>query len=244
MLKVRTLIIVALVSYLLSLLVTVPASLIWRQLESRIQIQGLEISSVQGQLWQGSAVVNWRQQNAQVNWSLNGWPLLIGRLAGDVNIKAAGLDVASDLSVGLSEFQLESVSGYIDEVWINPELRRNRVAVSGRLWLEQLIVTGEWQTLITQAEGELRWTGGEVSYPVGRAIHSPDIAPLSARVSSNEKGIQLVVSDADQTQVLSGLLDTQGWGTLTVYKHLLALAGEPWPEGGRDIVLDLKQKVF
>lgn len=244
MLKVRTLIIITLVSYIVTLLVTVPVNLIWRQVAPSVQIPGLEVSSVQGQIWQGSALVSWRQQSANISWTLNGWTLLIGQVSGTVQVKGLGLDVQTHASAGLFGYQLEPISGYVDDRWVNPELTRNRVSVSGRLWLDGLAVKGEWQKLLTLAEGELRWTGGQVSYPVGRSVHQPNIAPLSARVATDEKGIQVLVDGPDQTRILSGLLDTEGWGTLTVYKQLLALAGEPWPEGGRDVVLDLKQKVF
>lgn len=244
MLKFRYLLLVVLASYLITLVLTIPANLVWSQVSPMVRIPGLSVSSVQGQIWKGRANVNWRQQEAQLHWDIKGWYLLLGSLNGDIKVEGMGVAIDSRFDVNFSGFELQALNGYLDDQWINPELTQNRVSFNGRIWMEDLIFQGRWDRLLTDAQGQVRWTGGPVSYPVGRDVHRPEIVPLTASLQTSEQGVQLLVQDPDKNRVVTGLLDHEGWGSLQVYKQLLVLAGEPWPESGRDLILDLKQKVF
>lgn len=90
----------------------------------------------------------------------------------------------------------------------------------------------------------MRWTGGVVSYPVGTTTHSPNIVPLIAKFTTVEDKVLLSVNDPDEIPVITGEVTNEGWATVNMHQHLMKVANEPWPESGRDIVFDVKQKIF
>ena len=244
MLKTRYLVLITLLSFIVSLAATVPVSLIWKYVEPYVAIPGVKIAEPQGTLWQGQTQVTWQRETAQASWSISPWSLFLARLSSDIQVSGSGFDVTANAQLGPGGYSLTHVNGYVDDTLINPRLRAFKATLSGRFWLDELAAQGEWEKILTSASGEVRWTGGNVSYPVGRETRNPKIVQLVARLSTVDNVVRLSVEDPDNVPVVSGQVAEDGWATLNVHQHLMKVANERWPDNDRDIVFDMKQKIF
>lgn len=152
----------ALFTYLLSLIITVPASLVTGLItDERVNIQG-----VSGTLWNGKAytiTINNAIQLNNTQWSVNAWKLLTGKIA-----------IATETTYQDNNISAELGSSFLGRYFINnlqASLPARDIAQLADIPLAQLaglmtfnITHAQWkQGELPQATGEITWKNATVT---------------------------------------------------------------------------------
>jgi hypothetical protein len=157
----------------------------------------------------------------------------IGHLSGAV---FGGLNEQSAL-IHSAQIYLKSVS---------PHLTRQKVSLDGELNLKNVLLVLR-NKKIADSIGALHWTGGNISYPAGREVHTRDLPAFRGNVKWLEPNVFLGIRDENASfDVISVLLEQSGWLKLSTTKRVLDLAQEPWPSSSREdqVVFSMRQKLF
>ena len=244
MLKARIWIPLFIVFYFLFALVNMPVGFIWKYVSPYIHVANIKVDNLGGTLWQGSGNISFRRDMATVKWDISPASLFLGKVAGDITITNPVANVTSQFSTGLSGFKVSHLNGYVEDMLVNPYLSSYKVKVSGRLWIEDVSLTGNYSGSVEDIAVTANWTGGEVSYPVGRDIHTRQIPAMDIVATPVADKTTFSVKDKESKPIISGELLADGWMTVNLHKHMIEVADEAWPTGNQDIIFSSKQKVF
>ena len=121
--------------------------------------------------------------------------------------------------------------------------RSGGAVIEGDVTIDHLELS--WQDgRLTGADGLGRWAGGRVAWPMGNSVGQADFPPMRATLDSTSDGVALVVAEqsgggpAAEAEIRwNGMMD------LRVYKRMVDLAGQPWPDFASpdDVVFRVRQ---
>lgn len=205
--KTRTLILAGTVSFLLTSLTQLPASLVLSKLPADLPVQ---LQGINGTLWQGGAA-SLSSQGVQINnlqWELRLSPLLKGHLATDLrgNLAQGGqFDGTCNINLGgtlhcaplnLSNVPAQALAPYLQSLMIPP--------LSGTFQANLNDLEWDQQTL-PQLSGHGEWQGAGVQMMPQR------FGNYSAIISSGENNAQQIslASAPDAAFTLSGTVTLQ-----------------------------------
>ncbi len=234
-------------------LITFPASLAWQLVEKHIQLpKNLQINTVSGKVWDGNVLGEvvvpemGIRRKVLLDWRLSLRRLFLGKVSILVHTRTAGVEMVSFVTQGISGSEVTIESATIDLAKFNDIAQRQRVTLSGEVTVEALGIQLESQK-IAGASGRLRWSGGEIAYPVGSEQHAPILPPFAGQLTSADGNLAVGIRD-DQAafDVISVSVNAQGWMQTAVKKRLVDLAGEPWRESVPETqtVFSIKRKLF
>lgn len=196
--KKRVYIITAVVSYLVLLIVTIPAN----TASSFINDNGpVKILGASGTLWQGrafSVLVNNSIQLQATEWSFNAWKLLIGQIAIDVETQYLNNTISAE--VGTSYLGRYFING------LNATIPAEHLAQLAEIPLAQL--SGSISMNIEHAQwkqGELPVASGEINWKEA-TVTVADTAALG--------NVSIILSESDK-QLLTAEIKNQG-GDITI----------------------------
>ncbi len=244
MARLRNLIIVGIVFYLVFLVSMAPVSLIAKTAFKDGAVPGLTINSVQGSIWNGQGSLLYQNNSFNVEWTLSPWAVFLAKAAGETTITTNGAEVSGLFSVSPIGFSLETLNGYLDDQFVNRFTIPFRTTLTGRIWLDDLSASGSWSRLLNEIEGGARWTGGTVGYPMGNRTQKAVLPQMTASFKTEQNVPSVSVSDQTEKLLLTGSIAEDGWGALNIHRQLVELAGQPLPKGQRDVVFEIKEKVF
>ena len=244
----KSLIAVCIIVYMLCLIALVPLNVVYRFVApSNLPV---EVLSVSGTVWQGGAVIKHNLTGqVQSQWSLDALSLLTGQVRAQVSVRSQQFELESEANYnGLNQtIDLQQTSGFVSATLINQLIAQSKTQISGDLELNKLdiqynLMTGE----SGQANGQLVWAGGQVSYPKGRKQGSANLPMLVARLSSENQELSANVTTADGLQVANANLKKDGWANLAVRKAMIDLVGEKWPNkvSADAIVFEVSERIF
>lgn len=245
--KVILLLVPGLLVYVLALLALLLASFVWQQLRPQIQLPpGVSVTQVSGSLWSGAAAV-----------ALNGYPLrLQWQLGCPMNELAAPIDWQLDSA--RSELQGKVTLAWPGDATVTARgtlvvdefealIRQSGGAmIAGVVSVERFQL--QWQdNRVVSASGLGQWPGGLVSWPMGANTGQASFPPMQASLERTNGGLELMIAASDgngpaaMARVLwTGMLDLQ------VYKRMLDLAAQPWPDTAQpgDVVFRARQPLL
>lgn len=246
---------VFLLSLLIFLIATMPASVIWHHIAAPklpIQKLGVKVLGVEGTIWSGKALIKYRHLEGIVAWELGFADVLLGEISANLSTDSAlgQFDLESTLSPGSVSVLLPKAE--IALAQISPFLKRERVTLDGYANLNNLSLEIEGlpelsDVRVVSASGRGSWSGGEVAYPVGRNINKRDMPPFYASLETEDDGlIRLSVRDPDASfDVIDATLDNEGVALLQVKRRLLDLAGErARHKNETDVVFKIKKPLY
>lgn len=155
----------AVVSYVAFLLITLPASLII----PTQAVPNLSLTGISGSIWAGS-IRQVRYQNASfgtVNWDLNTWSLLIGKLNSQIDLRHQQLSAQGNISFSLANPQSGSIQNAtvrMDSEFLS-QFDLPLIAVEGNLLaaINQL----SWKNgALTNADLQADWMDAKINSPV------------------------------------------------------------------------------
>ncbi|MBA6418980.1 type II secretion system protein N [Pseudomonas neustonica] len=200
LLRLRTLLVLSLLVFVLTLLSNLPASLVWRQVAPSLPAE-VELQGISGSLWQGN-VANMRVDGIDqgaLRWDWLPVAMLKGQLALDLDWRPRNGQVYATLRLGLDTLVLEQVNGRLDA--------RSMAAVNKA----PFILTGDWLLdipelrleefeRVAQAQGRIVWqqAGGGLPEPLA-------LGHLAADLSSENDWLMMTLSsDLDGPLALDG----------------------------------------
>ena len=179
----------------------------------------LRLTAVRGMLRQGGVEWRWQEQSGRVDWSLrwkglrpgvqlrahSGGAELAGWFTGTSDsVRARDLDLAVPLSLVSDQIEQGGADGT----------------------LEGRIGRFSWkQGGVPRVEGNLRYNGGRVTWPDGRA----EVPPLDGELYNEEEAAWLVVRSPEGTRLMDGQM-TAGTAEFRLYRAWPILLGVS--EGG------------
>lgn len=204
LLKVKTILLLALLVFLITLLSNLPASLVWRQVAPNLPAK-VDLQGITGSLWQGqvaSMQVEGIEQGA-LRWDWRPAALLKGQLALDLDWRPRNSQVYATLSIGFDSVVLQQVNGRLDA--------RSMAAINKA----PFVLTGDWLLdvpelklqdfeRVVQAQGRIAWQGAGGGRPEPLALGN-----LAAELSTDNDLLIMTLS-SDQAGPL-GLTGTATW---------------------------------
>ena len=183
----------------------------------------------------------------RVQWQL-GWPSITA-LEQPVRISVESLQstVSGEVTVGWPGNARLNASGKIAVAEFEELIRRSGGAmIEGNVTIDRLQL--EWaDDRIVLADGVGRWAGGRVSWPMGNQTGQAEFPPMRASIDTTDGGVALVIAEqagngpaADASILWSGMME------LRVYKRMIDLAGQPWPDSASpdDVVFRVRQPLL
>lgn len=240
----RFLLIGFIVAYLSFLAASVPVSLVWQWTSAYVPQNVVQFSDFKGSLWRGQTKLKTRGEQFDLHWQINSLKLLLGKLELQLNVEQPFIKLDGVAGINMfGRFQVENLSGYIDDKLISMiDLPRGTV-IQGRLWLDSLQFSGVMNQSVDSIWGTANWSGGPVQFLAGRTTLSADVPRLFAELTS-EEDIRLTVVDSNQLEWINGNVDQEGWLNLQVLQNVADVLELPVQGGSQNILFEMKQKVY
>lgn len=234
--------------YLVALVVLVPAGWLWHQASAHIELPPeIQVRQVSGKAWSGAAGVMVAGYPVRLEWRL-GMPSVSGlSLPVGFSLSSSQSSVDGSVSLGWQGAGSLSASGRLVVAEFEELIRRSGGAViEGDVTIDRLELS--WQDgRVTRADGVGRWAGGQVTWPMGSSTGQAEFPPMRATMDSTADGIALVVSEqGGDGPAADAEIRWNGMMELRVYKRMVDLAGQPWPDSARpgDVVFSVKQPLI
>ncbi|EDM45939.1 type II secretion system protein N [Marinobacter algicola] len=234
--------------YLVALVVLVPAGWLWHQASGYVALPPeVQVSQVSGRVWSGTAGVVVAGYPVRLEWRL-GMPSVSGlSLPVGFSLSSSQSSVDGNVSLGWQGAGTLSASGHLAVAEFEDLIRRSGGAViEGDVTVDRLALS--WQdNRVTQADGVGRWAGGQVTWPMGNNIGQAEFPPMLATMDSTSDGVALVISEqGGNGPAADAEIRWNGMMELRVYKRMIDLADQPWPDSASpgDVVFRVKQPLI
>lgn len=245
--KVILLLVLGLLVYVLALLALLPASFAWQQLRPQIQLPpGVSVTQVSGSWLSGAAAVVVSGYPLRLQWQL-GWPM--NELAAPINwqLDSARSELQGKVTLAWPGDATVTARGTLVVDEFEALIRQSGGAmIAGTVSVERFQL--QWQdNRVVSASGLGQWPGGLVSWPMGASTGQASFPPMQASLEPANGGLELMIaaSDGSGPAAIASVLWT-GMLDLQVYRRMLDLAGQPWPDTAQpgDVVFRVRQPLL
>lgn len=246
--KVLLLLVLGLLIYGLALLALLPATFLWQQLRSQIPLPSeVSVGQVSGTWWSGAAAAEVSGYPLRLRWQL-GWPQLGEQLVPvEWQLDSARSEFEGSLTLAWPNTAIVTARGTLMVDEFEALIRQSGGAmIAGAVSVERFQL--QWQDgRVMSASGQGLWPGGLVSWPMGASIGQAYFPPMQAGLEPVNGGLELLISAtrSDGPAARASLL-WNGMLEMKVYKRMLDLAGQPWPEAAQpgDVVFQVRQPLL
>lgn len=247
----RWYLVLGLLTFLLTLVVTVPLHFVWRFVEPQLQGLPVQISQVRGSVWQGSARVRVPQllELGEIDgrWQLQPAALLLGELKLQLKFDTPDLRLRLPVTLSASHLKIDAGNGYFDLAPLKPIFAREQGSAEGAVELQQLVTTVQLEPLaIEDISGRLTYSGGQVSLLVENKPVKAELPPLLGQLSKDSDKAVLVASTQEQQTLFEGFLKDDGWAGLAIRRSFIDVLGQTWPMKAEadDVIFEVSRKVL
>lgn len=247
MIKFRSYLLVGVLVYCVTLLASLPASIVTGQLEKNLG-ERFQESVTWGTLWTGRSVFVLDSYKTELTWDLDVKRLLLFQLAGNVQLKMQPMTASFFLQYGFGGLVIRNLKGVFYAQAVSDVLARNGVQASFEedIYIRDVSLTRS-KNEFASAQGKLEWTGGMV-----RAKNLPDqqvtLPALGADISRIESGLSIRFHERANSTLLAELdLSHDGRAHLKLRERVADYVSVPaqLKMGNPDSVMfEIKQQVF
>lgn len=247
--KVILYLLVFITSLLLSLIILFPANTLWQHfLAPKVNLapMGIRIDKVQGTIWEGQALMYYGPIASILSWDVQAGGLFGLSLPVKLVIDSQAGEINTMLKLRPGMLSIELPKAAIQLAALNPVLKQQRLTLDGELLIKDLNIYVEDNRPV-KASGLASWSGGDIAYPAGREVHQRNLPSFRADIDTKDGVIRLAIRDSQASfDVISGSLDQQGVGMMSITRRLLDLSREPWSQNSReqDVVFKVKKELF
>ena len=200
-------------SYSLALVAMTPLSWLLPFVEGQLAPMGVKVSQAEGSIWQGSANVAERNiGQVQVDWDVRLGSLFLLSFPVDLQINNAHMNIEGLVSAGIGGLKLEGFEGHIDEKAAERIYKTYRADLSGRLQLSDVSANVSWGRKLGDASGELSWSGGPISFPVGRSTQNFEVPMMLGEITSDDNEWRVDVSNTSDQPYIAASVSKEGHG--------------------------------
>ena len=246
--KILLLVVLAALVYFAALAVWVPAGWLWQQVSGRASLPPqVVVQQVSGRVWDGAASLVVAGHPVRLDWTLD-WPSLTAlALPVQIDLTSSRSSLTGRGRIGWPDRGVMNFRGRIGVAEFEDLIRRNGGAViEGDVVIERLNLQWVGQRIVS-ASGIGLWDGGLVTWPMGNQTGQADFPPMEAILDSSQGGVELTVSEQGGDGPAAGAsISWKGMMKVRVYKRMVDLAGQPWPDTARpgDIIFQVRQKLL
>lgn len=240
-----------------------PAGLLDRALDDT---PALDMIDARGTVWRGQGrLLTHGTDLGQVTWTFEPASLLrlLPRYRWHLAHPNAGLEGTVS---SLGKLVHLTVGGALDAALLNDWLARYEINVNGNFDIKMDTLTWDLSAArLTQAEGEVQWSGGDVRYRLSNQIrdarlppmvaqiqNGSEISPLSQRADPNGTDPQaapvsvVVFARGTETPLMFASQTREGYVRVGITKRFTKLLNNPWPGSDPDhaIVLEVEERVL
>ncbi|MET0026580.1 MAG: type II secretion system protein N [Candidatus Thiodiazotropha sp.] len=205
-------------TYLLFLVINLPAQHALGWLSSDTERLPFTYGRIKGTLWNGKmeAMSLRKVPLDKLSWDFAPTQLLLGRLGFDVQITHLGQTLQGTLSQGFSgDIRFTGVTGQLPAELITPLIGLAGIDISGQVSLDDANFNLEDQRLV-QAEGRVLWRGSAITRPFPLKI-----GDLQAQVSTNPEGqVLMQIKDMGGPTGVDGEVSLATDGNFQVNGHI------------------------
>lgn len=243
--KVFLLLLLGALVYLLSLVFLVPAGWVWQQASAQVPLPPqVQVRQVAGKLWDGEAGVVVAGFPLRVDWRLHMPSVTSLEWPARISVESSQSSLNGNVTIGGPASAQLDANGRVMVAEFEDLIRQSGGAmIEGEVVIDRLEMA--WaDNRITRAEGLGRWDGGLVTWPMGDQRGQAEFPPMQATMDTTQGGVALTISEqggqgpaADATVMWNGMME------LRVYKRMVDLAGQPWPDSASagDVVFRVRQ---
>ena len=235
-------------AYALALIVFMPAGWVWRWVARDVQLPpGLVVSQLDGTLWHGQALLRYQQLPVRLDWNVKAGDVFQGQLPVDWRAGAGKSRLQGRIVASASKKVALQASGRLHMAdfarWVREQ---GGAQLAGDVVIRHLSLSmtdNGWQDV----SGLAQWAGGLVTWPMGGSQQQADMPAMQATLTEQRGTLDLSISKAGTNQSAARVtLASSGVMSLMVYRRLLDLAGQSWPQsvppGG--MVFSMRQRVM
>ena len=243
-----TLFLIALSAFLVFVITTTPASLVYSSFQEKISdgALGLAISQVEGSIWQGQGDFHFRQFPVITgDWQLSPLHLLAATARSSITLKADGLNGVFDFSLTPRGGSINNLNAVVQDSYLNEITTSYGLDLSGEVQLEQANLSFN-QSRLTALEGELHWSGGIVHIQTPEKIHTVNLPALDGRLSLEDANFKLDIKESGNS-LLQIHIRPDGWAQVAINYAFMDLANLPLPanaSAGDDPAVVLEEKIL
>ena len=243
--KLMGLLLLGLVTYLVALVIWVPAGWLWQQASGHVRLPSqVSVRQVSGTLWEGAAGLEVLGYPVRVTWGL-GAPSLTGlSLPLEVRLDSVRSHLEGHLTLTCPGAGSLDARGRVDVAEFEDLIRRSGGAmIEGAVDVERLHLVWRDRSL-SEADGLARWGGGRVTWPMAGQVGAADFPPMLAEMTRRPGGVSLSVRAAEAPGPAADVqVSWDGMMDIRVYKRMVDLAGQPWSDAARpsDVVFRVRQ---
>ncbi|MEM7079930.1 MAG: type II secretion system protein N [Pseudomonadota bacterium] len=213
------------------------------------RVDGVELLGTSGTLWQGRGDLYVTQHNAgQLSWDFN--PSALLQMQAGYNWELRSLNGTLNGYGGASPTHFDvDLQGAVGLAFFEPWLERYNLTIEGDLTAHPSSITIDHGAgLIVALEGQLDWSGGEISYGLAGVTRYAGLPPLTAFLQKNGAGQPeaVVYARGSDTPLLIATPGMPGFIKIGMTKKFSSLLGRPWPGRAADheVVLEVEEQIF
>ncbi len=232
------------------LIFLLPASVVWEKgLAPQINTKqlGVDVQRVVGTIWDGQALVRYKGLSGIIRWNVALEGIFGFSLPIELNLDSEFGHIDADIALSLSTIRAKIRQAQIELQPLTPIFRAQRLSLDGELFVKDLVMLVENKQLV-EASGMASWSGGDIAYPAGRAVHQRSLPMFKAVLETAGSGdIYLGVRDPQAAfDVINADLKTDGTAMLRITRRLLDLSSEPWSQNSteQDVVFKVKKTLY
>ena len=238
------LVLIGIATFIVCLGVFAPASLVRIALRDAPQIT---LASPTGTLWRGFGELGIAgTQLGRVTWSFAPSALLNGDLGFDITVSGEHIELGGRTTASFRTAHA-MLDGKLDTALLNDLFSRYDIRIPGTIAVEHLDLAATYGARLPDVRGELKWSGGEVSYRLSGRDHRVALPPLVGFIDSSSSQPEISVYQVDDKMPLMlAKVARDGMATVGITKQFTKMLGEPWPGGEPDhaVVLEVGEKLF
>lgn len=237
-------------SLLVSLLLLLPANIVWDKfLSSQLNAKqfGVDVQKIIGTIWNGQVLLSYKGLSGIAHWEVDPSGIWMLSLPMSISVDSQVGEIDAELKLSIDSVKAEIKKAQIDLKPLTPMFKTERVTLDGELFVKDMSVLLE-NKLIKSATGMASWSGGEIAYPAGREVHQRNLPMFKAIVETKDTGeIFLSIRDSQASfDVIDANLAVDGTGMLRITRRLLDLSEEPWSLNSKeqDVVFKVKKMLY
>lgn len=244
------------ISLILFTVAQTPLHFIWQFAEPHLRSLPVTINEPRGTIWDGATEIQApKLKPIQLAWQLSPTSLLTGHPSLNLFVDNDDFKVSGQIS-GEWDWQqrqpanitIQNMMGTLDSDGINPFIRSLDARLSGNLDIQG--IEGSFDLVkrkVTGINGQLVFSGGDVSFPVDRRKVSSNLPLVVGRLGIQNENAELAVTTEEQEQLARLFLQPDGWGGVAVRRLMLDLLDQPWADKqatAETVVFELTQKIL
>lgn len=243
------LILLLVLTWLVALVVYLPAGWAWAQIARQVPIpESVAVQQVGGTVWSGDAGLTVRGVPLRLSWQLQPGSIIHGFVPLEWRLRSPGSSAQGSVTTMLdgrvrmllrrAELDLEKITAH--------DLGIGQLHIPGVVTLESFFGVWDPDTGLEELQGQGQWPGGNVTWPMGNQPRQSSMPALEGRLTRNKGRPELVLMEEGTTApALRAVLDKGGRARLELYKRwtdFLGLDFAPDAAPG-DVVFRVSQKV-